>query len=347
MRLVGLKGWCCSGVLAVGLLARPAAAETAITEEARQHFSAGVAHMQDPDGARYAEAYQEFLAAYKASPSWKILGNLGIAAMKLERDGEAVEAYSKYLQEGGEDIDPAEREQITRDMNTLKASLVTVTVDSAPAGAVIVDERIPQTGNAIVNRYGPLSGPLPLGIRAGKHRVTAQLEGYDSQVWEIELQPATTQSHSFALKKTPPPAGPGAAGGSSGAADRPNTGLRIASYTAFGVGVVGLAGGTIFALSAQSKADEAKDLCGGDVASCKLDEGSDDANKVVSLNDESGSNKTLAIVGFAVGGVGIAAGITLFILSNQSSKPEQAKLSPGPRVTPWVGYRSAGVIGQF
>jgi hypothetical protein len=335
------------------LVVRPAAAEAPITEEARQHFNAGVAYLQDPDGARYAEAYQEFLTAYAASPSWKILGNLGIAAMKLERDGEAVDAYAKYLQEGGADIDPAEREQITRDMNLLKTGLAALTVETAPAGAVIVDERIPPTGNAIVNRYGPITGPTKIGVKGGKHRFTAQLEGYDPLVWELDAQPGA-QSHTFELKKTPPPPPPGSVTVNGAPVDRPTSPLRIASYAAFGVGVVGLAGGTFFALSAKSKSNQAADLCGGSLSACELDEGSADANKVTQLNNDSGSAKTLGIVGFGLGGVGIAAGITLLILSSNSSSSSGsagtshvATATPRPRITPWIGYNSAGVIGQF
>src|SRR5690606_35169283 len=76
----------CAGLCFTSLLTVSGTAladEVEITDEARQHFKAGVNFMQDPDGARYEEAYREFRAAYKAAPSWKILGNLGIAAMKL------------------------------------------------------------------------------------------------------------------------------------------------------------------------------------------------------------------------------------------------------------------------
>jgi hypothetical protein len=355
MRVSGVRTLRWTPLLVVCLLARPAAAEAPITEEARQHFTAGVAYLQDPDGARYSEAYQEFLAAYAASPSWKILGNLGIAAMKLERDGEAVEAYSKYLQEGGSDIDPAEREQITRDMNTLKTGLVGLTLETAPAGAIITDERLPATGNAVVNRYGPLKGPTKIGVKGGKHRLTAQLDGYDPSVWELDAQPGGAQGHTFELKKPPPPPPPGSGVTVNGApVDRPTSGLRIASYAAFGVGVLGLAGGTYFALTAKSKHDEAATLCGGTLSACPLDAGSLDANKVTQLNNDSGSNKTLGIVGFAVGGAGIAAGITLFILSSGNSShastgamSHYAEAKPAPRIVPWVGFNSAGVTGQF
>ncbi len=357
MRLLSLGTLRWAPLLAVCFLSRPAAAQAPISDEARQHFNAGVAYLQDPDGARYSEAYQEFLTAYAASPSWKILGNLGIAAMKLERDGEAVDAYTKYLQEGGADIDPAEREQMTRDMNTLKTSLAGLTLEAAPAGAVIIDERIPATGNPVVNRYGPLTGPTKIGVKSGKHRLTAQLDGYDPLVWELDAQPGADRPHTFQLKKTPPPS-VGNAGGGVGAdgspVDHPTSGLRIASYAALGVGVVGLAGGTFFSLSAKTKADEASNLCGGNLSACALVEGSPDANKVSQLNNDSGSNKTIGLIGFGVGGVGIAAGITLFILSSGSSSHASnavtshvAAAKPAPRIIPWVGYNSAGVVGQF
>lgn len=346
MRRPILLSW--SGLMALWLAAAPALADVPISEEARRHFNAGVAYLQDPDGARYAEAHQEFLTAYRISPSWKMLGNLGIAAMKLERDGEAVDAFTRYLQEGAAELDPAEQEQITRDLNTLKASLATINVEVVPGGAVIIDERIPLTGTPIVNRYGPVSGPLTLGVKAGRHRFTAQLQGYDAATWEIDATAGSTQSHSFQLRKTPPPSQAQAVNSSFGETgqDRPNSGLRIASYAAFGVGIVGLAGGTFLALSAQSKADEAEDLCGGPLSACALDEGSPDADEVVKLNDDSGSLKTLSLVGFGVGAAGVVAGVTLFVFSSSSGK-SAASYEKTPSLTPWVGVRSVGVTGRF
>src|SRR5258706_16405608 len=53
--------------------------------EAREQFNVGVSLLQDPDGANYEEAFKAFLRAYTATPSWKILGNLGLSALKIER----------------------------------------------------------------------------------------------------------------------------------------------------------------------------------------------------------------------------------------------------------------------
>mgnify|MGYP000473386942 CR=1 FL=1 len=60
----------------------------------------------------------EFKAAYAASPVYKILNNLGLCAMKLERNGEALEAYGKYLAQG-KNIDEAEKKQIQSDMEIM------------------------------------------------------------------------------------------------------------------------------------------------------------------------------------------------------------------------------------
>jgi hypothetical protein len=193
-------GLMCSAWL---LTASAFAADVPISEAARQHFKAGVNFMQDPDGARYEEAYREFKTAYAASPSWKILGNLGIAAMKLERDGEAIDAMEKYLNEGGDELPADEREQFERDLSTLKASVVRVTLSSVPVGAVVTDERVPVQGAPVTNRYSLDGGPVELGFRAGHHRMVARLDGYEDAVWEFDAAPGAGQSHVFELK---PPA---------------------------------------------------------------------------------------------------------------------------------------------
>src|SRR5678815_573648 len=135
------------GLLGLSIAAPAFGADVPINQEARAHFNAGVNLLQDPDGARYEEAYSEFKAAYRASPSWKILGNLGIGAMKLERDGEAIEAFKRYLREGGADVEDEERAQFERDISTLEAGVVRLTVDSDPPGAIVEDQRFASSGS--------------------------------------------------------------------------------------------------------------------------------------------------------------------------------------------------------
>ena len=96
--------------------ATSASADVKVSDEARRQFRAGVQLMEDPGGPRWEEAYRAFKAAFRASPSPKILGNLGLCAMKLERDGEAIAAYKRYLAEVGA-VAPAERKVVAADLD--------------------------------------------------------------------------------------------------------------------------------------------------------------------------------------------------------------------------------------
>src|SRR5205814_2459788 len=90
-------------------------------DEAKKYFETGVGYLDDPDGERVEEAYHAFRRAYELSKSPKVLGNIGLCAMRLERDGEAIDAYSEYLELP--DIDAEERAQIEKDLRALSTSV--------------------------------------------------------------------------------------------------------------------------------------------------------------------------------------------------------------------------------
>ncbi|HEY6462632.1 MAG TPA: hypothetical protein VIY73_20830 [Polyangiaceae bacterium] len=189
-----------AAVLALSLLApRAMAADVPISEEARTHFAAGVALLQDPKAPRYEDAYREFKAAYAASPSYKILGNLALCAMKIERDAEAITAYETWLREAGSDITPEERAQAEKDLLTLRTGVVRVTVSSDPPGAVILDVRTPIEGTDVRNLYGAANAPMELGLRRGHHVISARLPGYVEQRWEFEASGTTLPPHVFTM----------------------------------------------------------------------------------------------------------------------------------------------------
>ncbi len=311
--------------------------EVPISAEARAHFEAGVNLLQDPDGARPEEAYREFKAAYAASPSWKILGNLAITAQKLERDGEALAAYRRYLAEAGAELDADERAQVERDIATLNAGVVELRLDAQ--GGSVVDERFTASGAVVHNAYTAEELAQPIGVRAGRHRFTAKRAGARDTVWEVNLAPKQSTSHRFELE---PESKPGSAAAESepvAAAPPPapsRDGMRIAAYAALGVGAVGLGVGTIFGLKSRSEYDAGNELCPS--FPCRLTEAEN--AKRLEHGEAGDAAKTLSIVGFAAGGVGLAAGVTLFVLSGRS-KAEAA------RVEPYVGWGAAGVRGVF
>lgn len=184
--------------LAFGLAILPArrAGAQEVTNEARVHFSAGVNLLRDPAKPRYEEAYREFKAAYAMAPVTQILGNLGLCAMMLERDAEAIDAYERYLK-GMIDLDAKDREQIERDLSTLKVGVARVTVSSNMKGVIIMDQRIPTQGEPVRNVYGPTDGPLALGIRQGHHIMTAKVQGRPEVTWEFDATAGELPPHVF------------------------------------------------------------------------------------------------------------------------------------------------------
>jgi hypothetical protein len=229
----------------------PAAPSTEEKEQARLHFTAGVNLLRDPEKARYEEAYTEFKRAYELVKSASILGNIGLCAMKLERDAEAVDAYTRYLAEM-QSLDPDERAQTERDLVTLRAGLARVTVETPPEGALIHDVRVTARGESVTNIYGPVQGTTELGIRRGHHIIKARFSQGREVAWELNVTGG--ESHVF---EAPPAAAVVPDRAASLQATRPvppSVYIGALATGAFGVGAL-VTG--VLAVSARSRFDEA------------------------------------------------------------------------------------------
>jgi hypothetical protein len=329
--------------LLFSLASSPARADVPVSEKARAHFNAGVNLLQDPDGARYEEAYREFKAAYAESASWKMLGNLGLAAMKLERDGEAIDAFKRYLSEGGPELDTEERAQVERDLATLTAGVVRVELEVLPAGAIVVDERAPVHEQPVKNVYDSSDGRFSLGIRAGHHRFTARLAGYEDASWEVDARPGANLSQRLVLAATKPAPSSATLGASAPESGGWNT-QKTAAAVVGGVGVVGVVAGTVFFLNYKSKNDDAKDVCpsGRDCPPGSADRHAD-------LIDDARSARTLTYVGWGVGAAALAGAAALYFTAPKTEAPptaaRAARLTFVPAVAP--GHFGAELSGSF
>jgi len=189
------------------------------------------------------------------------------------------------------------------------------------------------------------------GLRAAEQKVTLGDGERKSIVLKLEAAPGAAPLVAVAQAPAATPAAQPSAAPAPVTSPAPTTdtgpapandksGLRIGSYVALGVGVVGLAAGTIFTLQSSSKrkdADEKFEECGGE-SGCRT--GNPLADEVNQLDDDADSAKTLGIVGFAVGGAGIATGVTLFVLSSGSSEKQAG-------IRPYFGFNTAGLRGRF
>jgi hypothetical protein len=309
------------------------AAETAISERARELFKSGVSLLRAPEGARVEEAYRAFKAAYDDSPSAQILGNLGYTAMLLERDGEAIAAIERYLGEV-RDLDATEREQFARDLQVLKTNVGWIALAVEPSGAQLVDTRLPVQGDPVVNRYGPVGREIRLGVRPGHHRLEARREGFTAAVVEIEVAPGASLSERITLTPVAAPAAPKTAAAATPAPapapvarpeepERPIPagvwiGLAATGTLAAGAGLLG-------ALSLANRGDYDAALESGDLASA-----SELRDRGVAMN----------IAGdVLLGGAVVAAAVTAVLFFTRPEAPASAaRLRPlATPVVPGLG----------
>lgn len=191
----------------VGLLsAFPAHAQQsdeAKRAEAKKHMEAGAALYNDPGGHKCEEAYAEFKKAFDLSGSPNALKAMGVCALELERDGDAIAHYKKYLESKGDKIDAAEKAQIESDLKGL-ASVATVSISTDRQNVQIVDVRTPSKGYPITNKYVAGVGGLKLGIHPGSHVFTAKAEGAPDLTWSIEIQNGGSYEYGFEFDKGKP-----------------------------------------------------------------------------------------------------------------------------------------------
>jgi hypothetical protein len=288
--------------------ARLSLAQDADDGEARKYFEMGVGYLDDPDGERVEEAYHAFKRAYELSKSPKVLGNVGLCAMKLERDGEAIDAYSEYLRLP--EIDPDERAQIERDLRALSASVARITITVERPNTILVDSRAAVRGETITNAYGPVERSITLRVRQGHHVIRAKRDGIERDVWEFDANPAGSLAHAFREEARPVPA-------ETGAADR---GVHPAAWLLSGVGAAALVAGAATGLAANRKVAQLERDCPGGACATSYD---------LDRNRQSAQTlATLTNVLLLGGGVVTLAGVTWLVTHEASSSgPERASTS--------------------
>jgi hypothetical protein len=297
----------------------------------------------------YQDAYYQFQLAYQESAkSWKVLGNLGLCALKLERDEEAVSYYEQYLDKGGSEIPQEERSAIEQDLLLLKGNLATVKLTSVVQDLKVTDQRAGSSAPA--QPYALSGGALELKLRAGNHTITA-FNGNQPLTWTAVLEPRGVASHEFdfnAPSRAETPAAASAPASATGApttpdADRPGQpgqGMRTGAYVAFGVAAVGLGLGGYFLYQSADYREQSDRAfsCDARPGGCSATQQSE----VRHLEADSGSAQTRGVVTLGLGGAALAAGIVLLALSPSSRGAAQRA-----QLLPYVGYRELGVSGRF
>jgi hypothetical protein len=301
-------------------------ADPAPSEEAKRAFNAGVILLKDPDGAKYEDALTQFSKAYRLSKSWKVLGNIGLCSLKLERDGEAIVAYEKYLSQGGRDIDAEERAQVERDLAALKAQVVDVRLELPEGSSRVLDERSPAQGAHISNEYAVAAPAARLGLHPGRHLITLRLANGDVK-WDVNLEPSASVSHRFEPIATKVAAAPDVVVSSNGS--------RTAGFVVGGFGLVGIGVGTFFGLKTFSAKSDSEAHCHGTLCD----------PTGVDLRDKGNSYAMISNVAFGAGIAALGVGTYLAFFHRSSGEKAGAALGVGPNVA--AGHAGLELRGNW
>jgi len=166
-------------------LAIPSTSFAADDEGAEAAFKRGFELFEE---GNYQAALVEFKQAYKMSPNYKMLYNIGLVSKQLNDYAGALDAFTRYLADGGTNIVVSRRVEVNQEIQKLRNRVAQVSIKVDKPGAEI------SVDGASVG-VSPLPAPLTLNI--GRVRVTARLnDRTDEKV--IELIPG--QSMAIDLK---------------------------------------------------------------------------------------------------------------------------------------------------
>lgn len=304
------------------------------------------------DNKHWAEALDLFTRAESLVHSPVHLLYKARALVQLGQLVKARETYLSLTREESTSSSPAvlkAREDAAKEVAQLEPRLANLTVKVDGAGAA--EASVTMDGVKVPSALIGVARPAD----PGQHTLQASGNGVASDPQTVSLKEGGGATVTLLLKPAagaapvpppnaaPPPAAPAPAAAAVAATPPAESGkgngLRTASYVSFGVGAVGVVLGTVFALKAKSKYSDGNALC-NDQDPCNLSQS--DADRREQLGKDGDSAKTMSIIGFVAGGVGVAAGTTLFILSGKKeSEPAHAG------VHPWIGLGSAGLSGRF
>ena len=276
--------------------------------------------------SRFAEACPKLQESQRLDPALGTVLNLADCYEKAQRLASAwttfVEAQGLAHTAGQAEAERVARERAAKLAPRVSKLLIEVGDPSTAAGLEV------RRDNLVV---GSAQWGVAIPADGGDHTVTASAPGH--KPWEtrvrLAMSGATIKVQVPVLVSDPTPTSsamaspPAPTGGISAPDHAPSGSLgtqkTVAIVTA-GVGVVGLAIGTVFGLQSKSKRDEALDgHCIG--AICNDQTGIDLKNDAIHAGN-------IATGGFLVGGAGLATAAVLWFTSKSSSQPIMVGMGP-------------------
>ncbi|HEX8790843.1 MAG TPA: hypothetical protein VF765_07810 [Polyangiaceae bacterium] len=263
--------------------------------------------------------------------------------------GQLVEASETYLKVTREILAPdAPRAFVdaqsaaAQEEKELETRIPTLLIRVDGAGAM--EATVTLDGTALPAAMVGLAAP----VNPGSHALRAVAKDGTSADAQIKLSPGSHETvvlklhpAASAVAPTPAPAqAPTEANSAPGGETAPPSGGAplgtVLGWVGVGLGVAGLAVGTVFVGMNRAKRTDADALCPN--GQCPMA----DKPQVQSLDQQADSAATGAWIGYIAGGALLATGFVLLLTSGGAKKTDA---SSGLR--PWMGLGTGGVAGAF
>jgi tetratricopeptide (TPR) repeat protein len=282
------------------------------------------------EAGKFAEACPKFADSQRLDPGVGTLLNL---ALCYERQGKVASAWSKYREAAAaaRSANQTDRDGMARQRASAlesRLSRLTVTVPTAIASSEGLEVRL--DGVAIPASLWNVAAP----VDPGDHTVEVSAKG--KKPWSTRVQvapPANPTVTVPGLENGPVEPTPALASAADGEPVRAKNPQRIIALAVGGAGVVGIAVGSAFGLSAKSTYQKADSACS--------------ANNVCTASGEDTRNEafdkaTVSTIAFGLGGTALAAGAILWFTAPKNPDP-----SDPPRVGVAFGPSSLVVRGTW
>jgi tetratricopeptide (TPR) repeat protein len=162
---------------------------------ARDFFERGLVLLEEK---QYEAAVAEFRLAYEVSPDYRVLYNIGWVHIALEQPVQAVEAFQRYLDRGGDRIPADRRATVARIIDRERNRLGELEILTNVGGATVRIDGI-DAGST------PLEAPLLL--TPGRHHVSVRSEQRLPIDLDVQVDAGKTIVMNLELREPALPAG--------------------------------------------------------------------------------------------------------------------------------------------
>ena len=260
---------------------------------------------------KFTEAAIAFQRAYELKPSFKILYNIGQVENENGNYVRALDAYTHYLEEGGDDVPTDRKAAVDKEIARLKSLVGSFRVEGAQDGAVLmVDGR----------RMGEAPFEEPVMVKLGEREVVVKLSGEELfhefiRVAGGQELPISIEAGSVKKDKPAPVYTP------DQQVDGGSKTLRVLGVVALAAGGAAIVGSAVTGRNARTLTKELKSDCPENL--CPPDQEAE--------YDQAVRAATVSTVLAVVSGLAVTTGVVLLIVGRKSrEKNVEVGAAAGP-----------------